>query len=305
MSELAVSSVLAVVAALLFTAAAVLQQQVTRAAALAAPQRWQWLPAAGALLAVLRNPIWLCGLAANVLGYVAHATALHHGSITVVQALLTVQLLLAMPFAAARAGAAPLARDWFGALAICAGIAVLVVARGRVPQVAGDHGEVAVTSAAALAAITLLVLAGGLAHGRSSPRTALIGVAAGIGFSQTAALTVVVADRLAVAGVWGAAVSWPLYALGASGLIAAVLAQHAFASGSLPTALAAMTVTDPVASWLWGALLFDAAPPITVAALAALGLSASLITAGVLLLAFSPTMFEPAGADPLARSGVH
>jgi hypothetical protein len=84
---------------------------------------------------------------------------------------------------------------------------------------------------------------------------------------------------------------WHIYALAASGLVAAVLAQDAFASGSFPAARTAMTVADPpIAAWLRGALLLDQLPPSTVTALASLAAAGALISGGVALLAYSPTL---------------
>ncbi|NUT32337.1 MAG: hypothetical protein HOV79_04590 [Hamadaea sp.] len=81
---------------------------------------------------------------------------------------------------------------------------------------------------------------------------------------------VVVTGLLAREGWWALTGHWQLYAFGASGLIAAVLAQDAFAGGSFPAALTAMTVADPLAAWVWGAILFDERPPTSLPAPAGL-----------------------------------
>ncbi|GAA2403444.1 hypothetical protein Cme02nite_74840 [Catellatospora methionotrophica] len=146
-----------------------------------------------------------------------------------------------------------------------------------------------------LAAVVLIGVLLAAARGRPgrTARTALTGVAAGTGFSTTAVLTVVVADQFATGGPIATVLDWPVYALGLSGLVAALLAQEAFGSGSLPAALTAMTVADPVLSWLWGALLFDEAPPAGLAALWTLTLAGAAIATGVALLAYSPTLRVP------------
>lgn len=71
-----------------------------------------------------------------------------------------------------------------------------------------------------------------------------------------------------------------------------LLAQDAFASGSLPTALTAMAVTDPVASWVIGALVFDLHPPAGPTALLGSAAAGLLVVAGVAVLANSPTLHE-------------
>ncbi|MBB5873200.1 drug/metabolite transporter (DMT)-like permease [Allocatelliglobosispora scoriae] len=297
------SIALGLLAALLFATAGALQHSVTRRVALARPPGHGagWLPVLGLLGRVLRSPVWLAGLACNVLGFAAHATALHLGSITIVQALLAVQLMFALPLATARTGSAPLARDWIGTICVCAGIGALVATRGSVPQTVERA-----TAAPVLALAAVLLMTGLVAVARtrrhSPTRTALVGVAAGTGFSVTAAFTVIVTDDLAR----GMLLHWPLACLGLAGLIAALLVQEAFASGSFPTALTAMTIADPVMSWVWGAVLFDARPPASPAALAGLAASGWLIAVGVALLAYSPTVLDvlqqPVSAAPRSPS---
>lgn len=138
-------------------------------------------------------------------------------------------------------------------------------------------------------------------------RTALVGTAAGVGFSLTAVLIVVTADRLVHGGWLSLLSSWSLYALALSGITAAVLVQDAFASGSLPAAMTAMLVADPVASWVWGALVFDRVRP-SPATLTAMAASAVLIGIGVALLAYSPTQAAldqpPASRQPVPAERV-
>src|SRR4051794_8044850 len=97
----AVSICCAVVAALFFAVSAALQQSAARTAALAAPATGpaRWLPALALLRGLARNRWWLAGWAANICGFALHAVALHLGSIGAVQALMTLQLLFALPLA--------------------------------------------------------------------------------------------------------------------------------------------------------------------------------------------------------------
>jgi drug/metabolite transporter (DMT)-like permease len=243
---------------------------------------------------LVRTPIWVAGLGANGLGFVAHAGALHTGSITVVQALLVTQLLMALPLATSRTGEAPLPRDWLGTLAVCLGVGALVLLHGTPAAVRAGEGRtgVPVLASAGVTVMVVLVTAGRLARAHAQTRTALIGIAAGTGFSVTAALTVVLTDTIARDGVLAALTSWPAMALVASGITSGLLVQDAFASGSLPTALTAMTITDPVASWVWGALVFDATPPTGVLTLLGYAGCGALIAAGVITLAYSPTLHD-------------
>ncbi|MCP2322794.1 drug/metabolite transporter (DMT)-like permease [Hamadaea flava] len=278
---------LALASALSFATAAAAQSTATRAIAVAAEPPTHRIarvvPVLALLPRIVRSRLWWTGMLFNVLGFACHASALHLGSISIVQALLCVQLMFALPFATAKLRRAPLVRDWFGSAAACLGIITLVTARGGVPQ---TFDRLRLLPYVVVIVAVLMGVLVGVAHvARSTLRTALIGTAAGIGFSLTAVLIVVTTHSLSTA-----LTSWPTYVLPLSGLVAAILAQDAYASGSFPAALTAMTVADPIAAWLWGAVLFDAVPPTTPAALAGLTASGLLICTGVAVLANSPTL---------------
>jgi drug/metabolite transporter (DMT)-like permease len=60
------------------------------------------LPALLALVRKLvRKPLWLLGWLTNLVGFLVQATALHFGSVALVQPLLVTQLLFALPMASA------------------------------------------------------------------------------------------------------------------------------------------------------------------------------------------------------------
>src|SRR5262245_911537 len=228
------SVVLAVCGALLFTASAALQQSAARSAALAAPASAGLLRIFSLLNGLVRNKRWLAGWATNVTGFGFHATALHLGSITVIQAIMVTQLLFALPFAVVRRRVRLLPRDWLGTILVCAGLVTLLTQ-------GSPHGTVrrsALPAAVAVAVPTvlLLVVAARLLRRHSQLRAALVAVGAGICFCATAVLVVLTTDDLPH-------ITWPLPSILISTLTGGLLAQEAFSSGSLPTALTAMTIT--------------------------------------------------------------
>ncbi|MET0817087.1 MAG: DMT family transporter, partial [Solirubrobacteraceae bacterium] len=82
--------VLALAAALLFALGTVLQQK----AGLDEPVEGE---ASGLLLRMARRPVWLAGIAADSLGFVAQAIALTIGRLAVVQPLLVSSVVFALP----------------------------------------------------------------------------------------------------------------------------------------------------------------------------------------------------------------
>lgn len=300
--------VVALLSALWFAAAGAVQHSVTNSIAARSPaSAGHFLPVLAVAWPILSNRVWWFGLSLNALGFVFHASALHLTSLTVVQAILSLQLMFAVPFGALRNRRAPLARDWFGAALVCLGIVILMVARGAEPHQLARPGWVAPAMLGAAGSMVLLVA---LAKSSRIGRTAFIGTAAGIGYSITATYITIITAQVAASGWWAPLSHWHVYALAASGLMATVITQDAFASGSFPAALTAMTIADPVASFLWAALLFDRVPPATPIAIGSLTISALAISAGVALLAYSPTValvlrnVSPAD-DDAHRDGEH
>ncbi|MFE9579872.1 DMT family transporter [Nocardia sp. NPDC006044] len=276
---------LALFAALLFAVSAALQQGAARAAATEAAQG-RFLVIVGIARRLITDRRWLAGQGANVAGFVVHAVALRLGAIAVVQALLVVQLLFALPFAAARRKRALLRRDWAGTVFVCGGLILLV------GQSAPGHAEVRPqmlpgVGAGVFAAIVTLIAVSRLTR---SPqlRSALVAVAAGCCFSTTAVLVVIATSALPHP-------SWALLGIPISTVLGGLLTQEAYARGSLPTALTAMTITDPVLSYTAGLTLFAVTihPHPALLALAA----ASVIT-GIALLANSPTLHDELDGSP-------
>ena len=128
----------------------------------------------------------------------------------------------------------------------------------------------------------------------------LVAVGAGICFAMSAVFITLTTDSLLHRGVAATATDWVGYALAVSTLAGLLLGQDAFAAGSLPTAVAAMTITNPIASYLAGVFAFDVRPPTSPGALAGVAAAGALIAGGVIVLAHSPTVHdERIGSRPV------
>jgi drug/metabolite transporter (DMT)-like permease len=290
-------------AALLFAVAASLQQQASRVAIKAGAGRRAGLvsallPIVTLLRQLVRTPLWLAGWLTNLFGFLAQATALHLSSVALVQPLMVTQLLFAMPLASAWAHRRPLVRDWAAALTICGGLAVFLSVRGTAPIEGGAHRpSIILAGLCVLLAVGALVLA---ARGRPPALHALlVATAAGLCFAMSAVLMKLTSTDLVERGVAATALDWPGYALAASTLLGLVLGQEAFATGSLAAAMAAMTIANPVASYLIGVLAFDVNPPTAPGELAAVAGSMALLAVGAVVLANSPTVLNETASQPL------
>src|ERR1700738_4518711 len=131
------------------------------------------------LLRLLRRPLWLAGKAVDIVATVLQAIALHLGSLVVVMPLLASGLLFALPLGAAIAGTRLRRRDWQGALALTAGLALFTVAAPNSGGRAGAPRETWLIAGGVVAVVAWMLV--GLAHRRfRRHRAALLAAVGGV-----------------------------------------------------------------------------------------------------------------------------
>jgi hypothetical protein len=238
----------ALAAALFYSLASVLQQWEAERQ----PPDKELRPSLLTRLAI--RPRWLAGLGCDMAGYVWQFLALSAGSLVVVQPLLVVGLLFALPVKARFTPYRMGTWGWSGALLTTAALAVFL----SVSDPTNGHADVRTVYWAVLlcsAAIVATVLA--MAGFGSSPRWKAMayGTGAGVVYGTCAALTKTCAHLL-TRGVGDLFSNWQPYMLATGGIAGMVLAQSAFQAGPLDVSLPALTATDPVVSVVIGAVLF-------------------------------------------------
>ncbi len=250
---------------------------------------------------LVRSPLWLLGWCTNLIGFGTQAVALHFGSVALVQPLLVAQILFALPLASAWQRVWPGRRDWLAAALITGGLVIFLAVRDVAPLAdRPDRAKLALGCLAATALVLALVL---VAAGVPRPvRATLVAVAAGVCFAVSAAMIKLTSDDLLYRGVAATARDWPGYTLAVSTLAGLLLEQGAFAAGSLPAAIAAMSITNPVVSYLLGIFAFGVVAPTGAGALAALAAAGALIGVGTVGLAHSPLVRTEVAAPPRAVS---
>lgn len=223
------------------------------------------------LLRLVARPRWLLGVAVDLSAYGMQFLALSYGSLVLVQPLMVSGLLFALPLGALVGHKHMTRSDWFGALAVFAGVTVfLLVAsptKGK-PEPSGLAWTV--LFATTLGVAGALVVAAGRHTAR---RTMYLAGATGMLYGLTAALTKTAA-HLVSSGVFKTLTQWQPYALLAVALVSLLVGQSAFQSGPLSSSLPVLAVVDPLASIVIGALAFQetvslsgAAPAVEVVAL--------------------------------------
>ncbi len=242
--------VLALVAAFFFALGLVLQEK-------AASSQPDDIVGAGFLVRLLRQPVWLLGLAMQGVGFVAQAIALGIGRMVIVQPLLVTTIVFALPLGRLLEGRRIRRSEWLGAGLVTGGLGLLLV----VSKPASGSDDASRTAWAVVGGVTigLALLLFVLARGRRRElRAGLLGTAGGILFGLAAALTkttVSLFDDGIAAVLW----DWHVYALVVVSIAAFWLEQASLQTGALAVAVATTMAFDPLSSLVFGIVLFDEA----------------------------------------------
>jgi drug/metabolite transporter (DMT)-like permease len=293
---------LALAAAFLFALSAFLQQRAARAVVGADTASLRDAAGVKRLLGrLLRSRMWLIGWLTNLCGVGAQAGALKVGSVAAVQPFMAAQLLFVLLLASGEQRRWPSVRDWFSALAVCAGL-VLFLTAGASPLTGEPHRHRVLLATACMVGLVVMLRQ---VSRHTFPWLAglLVGVAAGLCHALNAVYLKLTVEDLVHGGALATLFDWPVYATAVTALSGMMLVQIAFASGPLPPAVAAMSVTNPVASFALGILAFDAPAPRDPAVLSAIAVSGVLIAVGIVGLANASNTRQLYGNEQLQHVG--
>ncbi len=284
----------AVLSSAIFGVGVALQQRPARAV----PQQHSARPML--LLTLVRRPIWVLGVVAEIAGFVLQVLALRTGSLVVVQPVLTVSLLFTIGLTALWSEATISATEWVAVAAVVVGLSVfMILASPR--STGGANASPADWLATMLglgAGVAALVVAGRRRLGQA--RAMLFGAAAGVSDAAMAVVTKAFAHDVDL-GFSHVITSWTPYTLVGAGLVAMTVSQSAYQAGHPTISLPIITVADPVISSAVGVALFgevvhldNATAPAAVAAIA-------VMVVGLVILSRSHHVGEGAKAEPAAE----
>ncbi|HEX3796212.1 MAG TPA: DMT family transporter [Acidimicrobiales bacterium] len=202
----------------------------------------------------IKRGIWLLGFFFMVCAFLFQAFALHVGRLSVVQPILTMELLFLVFILGTYFGYRITAREWIGASAIAFGLSGFLVfaepgGGNRVPGTTGWIVVAALCSAVIVAAVLAT---------RRGPRwwkAAMFGTAGAVAFAFTAALIKVVSDYATHDWV-SLFTHWETYGLIVFGLAGLFLTQNAYHAGPLAASQSTLVLVDPLASILIGIALY-------------------------------------------------
>jgi drug/metabolite transporter (DMT)-like permease len=288
-----VTVALALAAAALFALGTVLQQR----EAMREPEADAL--GAGFLARLARRPIWLAGMAADGLGFIAQAAALGVGRIVVVQPILATTVIFALPLGVRLSGQRIGRRELIAALITTAGLAAFLAFGNPT----GGRDDAPIDEWLIVAVVTLALCAPlvGLSRGRPArPRAALLGIATGILWGLSAALTKATVDQLGE-GLGALFTDWHVYALLLVGAVALLLSQASLQAGALAPAIATAAILDPLASLVLGLTIFEEQLQDSFVAIAGAGIGLAVALAGLYVIAAAQAGGEEARAASLGR----
>lgn len=238
------------------------------------------------LVDLIRKPRWLLGIAVMVVGQLLGAVALGRADVTLVEPLLTCNLLFALGLARLISAQTLGRREWCGTLVLLVGVTVFVVAgRPRSAEAPVDDLRrlAVVLGVCAVAAVFVVASKRRSGSGKAVLLAAAAGTLYGLqdGFTRRAMLAL-------DGGVARLVVSWSTYLVIVVALVGLLLAQSAFGAAPLRASLPAMTVAEPLSGIVLGVGVFGEVvrlAPLWLG-LESAGLLAMLI--GIVLLARSP-----------------
>jgi len=204
------------------------------------------------LLDLLKQPLWLAGIAANVASFVLQVVALRFGPLALVEPILVFDLIFAGLIGAALRKHADLVIG-AGVVACAAGVAgFLVIARPSAGRQAIGLIEV-LPLLGGFAAVLVGCLA--LARWNRTVRPLALALGCGAAYAVTD-FSIKLATPELTGGLADLFTHWPIYAVAIIGAIGFVLNQNAFQAGALlAPVLAIITITDTIGAiglaWLF------------------------------------------------------
>jgi drug/metabolite transporter (DMT)-like permease len=279
------STVIAVVAALagslVFGVSSVAEQRGTQRVERRAALRPELL------LDLIRQPLWLTGVGATLIGFALQVVALTYGPLALVEPILISDLIIASLIASA------LRKRWdpillLGVTAAAAGVGAFLA----ISRPSGGRATVGLLSILPLAIALAVVLAGCLAVAKRNDNARPLALALACGVTYGVAAFVVKLMTSDFSGGLAQVFShWPVYALAIVGPLGFLLNQNAFQQGILlAPVLAIITVCDPLVSialaYIWLDEKFTSTPRAVAGEIVAL----LVMIAGIYILAHRAPM---------------
>jgi hypothetical protein len=297
--DLSLAVPLSVMAALFFAVSSVLQQQAARRVPESRSLKLRLL------LDLVTKPAWLAGILCGLAAFACEAIALAFGPIAVVEPLICLELVFALPLATflRRLRAKRLdinvpgwrfrlgRREWGGAIAVAGGVGLFLALsspKGGFPEPSlVTWGKVALPVLVAAAACLVV------ARGPETPRRAmLLAASAGLCFALLALVTQSFVTLVSTSGAIAALESWQPYVLLGFGAASFTIGQSAFQAAPLAVSLPVIDSVEPAVAVVLASFAFGQRLDLAAPALLGECLGAVAAVTGVWLLGRSPLVIS-------------
>ncbi len=204
---------------------------------------------------LVRQPMWLAGMATMGGTFVFTAVALYLGELATVQPILVTELIFTLALRALWLHDRITSRTWGAAALLCVGLGgFLFAAHPREGIGRPTFGGWAVAlSSRGLLIVILVILA---RWGSPARKAALLGASAGLMWAIDAAVVKTATEILGHEGIVRLFLHWPVYGVVITGVLGTVLLEAAFAAGPLSASQSTLLIVDPLASIAMGIELF-------------------------------------------------
>jgi drug/metabolite transporter (DMT)-like permease len=249
------------------------------------------------LLHLTRNPWWLAGTGLSFIGMLLHATALRWGSLALVQPLLLVGLVLAIPVRAALERKLPQPRELRAVAITAVGLAVYLSSVTLAPGHAAPRREIALAMSATGLVLAAAVVVTGRRWGRGRDRlhAALLGATAGCLFGVSAGMLKLVGAELGGRHLASSVLAVLVVALVGVGIFGTAINQRAYQIAPLAFSMPVVNVIGVLVAILFGAFVFGEVPGHSPG-----GLLVQLLGLGTLALGLRKiARLDPGAEDPV------
>jgi drug/metabolite transporter (DMT)-like permease len=243
----------------------------------------------------LKKRGWLIGFGLLLGVFVLQASALRVGQLSVVQPVLTTELIFLVAILIVGFHRTIGWREVLGIVAIVAGLAGFFVSASP----AAGKGQPDAKAWVIVSAMTLICALGLVAAGRSGPRwwrAAVLGAAAAVLFAYNAALTKTVTTLLRHGGWAHVFESWEPYLLAITGVSGLFLLQSALHAGPITASRTTNVIVNPMVSIVIGVTAFNERLRAGTGFVALDVLAVAVLCIGVVVLVRSPLVAGMGGA---------
>lgn len=206
---------------------------------------------------LLRQPLWLLGLAASIVALGLYAVAVGTGSLGLVQPILITGIIFALPIHAAMEHSRPSRQQLEAAAVATAGLALFLVIVWPTAATHAPQGHAALLFISAGASVAALLARRGL-NETGHRSGVLLGCAAGIVLGLMAGalkMTVLgLSDPVALLG------HWPLWAFIALAGWGTLLNQHAYREAPLAVSMPIVNILGPLIGIAFATVVFGEIP---------------------------------------------